>query len=1174
MLGIGVSPVLAQQNVTFQIDLNPVITACQFDAGTDVVTMPGSFNGWNTASDTLTDADSDGVYSLTKSLADGTYNYKFFLSTLEWEDDPNREVVATTGSDTTLASTTYNKTFTDICGGTEVAYEIAFQVDMSVAVLGGRFDPDNDQVTVAGSFNGWNTTADTLLQDFANPNVWVKIVEQNIVVPNELKYKFVILKDGNTGWEGGNDRALALDGSEPNGQVATTDDQGNAPYFDRVDPSMILGEETTFTFEVDARPAFYYLADNGRLPNDTQTGDPVDAFATLFVNGPVASLSDKLSDWATWGPEDLGQIPSRQLVDDGTGGDAAADDSVYTIQFTYPAGTPTTAIGKFGTDGYDNEGGFGADHVFKLDPTTPTIRRSYGAIVNGDGFVIDDKGPTNEEGTPGDYDPYILISPDSTEAIVLREGGEADYDPAEWLKYNPIQRDYAITFSVDMSVAKLGGRFNDLEDVVVVAGSFNGWSTTTDTLLQDFQNPDLYTAVVEASLEAPQTINYKFVIGKAADSAPQGWESGDNRVLSVTGEESSPEITNLESGNAPYFDRVGPDMILTEDATFTFEVDARPAFYYLAENGRLPNDTQTGDPVDNFTALYVNGPLAGNADGLGDWATWGPNDLGAIPGRQLVDDGTGADAVAGDSVYTISLSFKAGTPNKLVGKFGTDGYDNEGGFGADHHFPLNPESPITRTVYGGIITASGLIDDSNGPTNPDGVGDWDKYILISPDSLEAIAVLDDQDKDGDAAHWSSLFPVFADYDILFSVDMSVAKLGGRFNDAEDIVVVAGSFNGWSTTTDTLLQDFQNPDLYTKLLTANVQVPSDINYKFVIGKAADSAPQGWESGDNRVLSVTGEESSPEITNLESGNAPYFDRVGPDMILTEDATFTFEVDARPAFYYLAENGRLPNDTQTGDPVDNFTALYVNGPLAGNADGLGDWATWGPNDLGAIPGRQLVDDGTGADAVAGDSVYTISLSFKAGTPNKLVGKFGTDGYDNEGGFGADHHFPLNPESPITRTVYGGIITASGLIDDSNGPTNPDGVGDWDKYILISPDSLMAMAVMDDGDLDGDPTAWDNATDTEAGFELPATTTLSANYPNPFNPSTRFEYALAETQHVRLSVFNLLGQEVAVLVDGVQPASTYQVSFDASELTTGTYLYRLQTSKTTITRTMTLVK
>ena len=50
------------------------------------------------------------------------------------------------------------------------------------------------------------------------------------------------------------------------------------------------------------------------------------------------------------------------------------------------------------------------------------------------------------------------------------------------------------------------------------------------------------------------------------------------------------------------------------------------------------------------------------------------------------------------------------------------------------------------------------------------------------------------------------------YDILFAVDMSVAKLGGRFNDLEDVVVVAGSFNGWSTTTDTLLQDFQNPDL--------------------------------------------------------------------------------------------------------------------------------------------------------------------------------------------------------------------------------------------------------------------------------------------------------------------------------------------------------------------------
>jgi hypothetical protein len=411
------------------------------------------------------------------------------------------------------------------------------------------------------------------------------------------------------------------------------------------------------------------------------------------------------------------------------------------------------------------------------------------------------------------------------------------------------------------------------------------------------------------------------------------------------------------------------------------------------------------------------------------------------------------------------------------------------------------------------------------------------------------------------------------YDILFAVDMSVAKLGGRFNDAEDVVTVAGSFNGWSTTTDTLLQDFQNPDLYTALVAADLEVPSTVMYKFVIGKAADATPQGWESGNDRQLPVTGQEETPELTNLVGGAAPYYDRVGPDMILSEETTFTFEVDARPVYYYLADNGRLPNDTQTGDPVDNFTSLYVNGPLAGNADGLGDWATWGPNDLGQLPSRQLVDDGTGGDAVAGDSVYTVQLTFSAGTPNMLVGKYGTDGYDNEGGFGADHRFPLDPAMTTLRTVYGGILGADGKINDANGPTNPEGVGDWDKYILISPDSLEAVAVKDDEGKDGDEDAWSIVTDIE-GSEVPTTFALYAAYPNPFNPSAQIRFDVAEAGQVSLQVFDLLGRHVATLQDGMLTAGQHKVTFEASDLPSGTYIYRMQAAGKVLTKTMVLVK
>ncbi len=94
----------------------------------------------------------------------------------------------------------------------------------------------------------------------------------------------------------------------------------------------------------------------------------------------------------------------------------------------------------------------------------------------------------------------------------------------------------------------------------------------------------------------------------------------------------------------------------------------------------------------------------------------------------------------------------------------------------------------------------------------------------------------------------------------------------------------------------------------------------------------------------------------------------------------------------------------------------------------------------------------------------------------------------------------------------------------------------------------------------------------------ESPASITLNQNYPNPFNPSTVIGFTVG-TQNLasvqtRLSVYDLLGREVAVLVDGVMPAGEHRVSFDASGLSSGVYLYRLQSGSMVETRRMTLVK
>ncbi len=84
----------------------------------------------------------------------------------------------------------------------------------------------------------------------------------------------------------------------------------------------------------------------------------------------------------------------------------------------------------------------------------------------------------------------------------------------------------------------------------------------------------------------------------------------------------------------------------------------------------------------------------------------------------------------------------------------------------------------------------------------------------------------------------------------------------------------------------------------------------------------------------------------------------------------------------------------------------------------------------------------------------------------------------------------------------------------------------------------------------------------------------TLDQNYPNPFNPSTTINYSVQNTGVVSLSVYNLMGQKVAELVNGTKAAGNYNVKWDASSSATGIYYYRLEASGQYITRKMTLIK
>lgn len=95
-----------------------------------------------------------------------------------------------------------------------------------------------------------------------------------------------------------------------------------------------------------------------------------------------------------------------------------------------------------------------------------------------------------------------------------------------------------------------------------------------------------------------------------------------------------------------------------------------------------------------------------------------------------------------------------------------------------------------------------------------------------------------------------------------------------------------------------------------------------------------------------------------------------------------------------------------------------------------------------------------------------------------------------------------------------------------------------------------------------------------SEDGPGVPASYSLSQNYPNPFNPTTQITYQLKSAQHVRLTVFDITGREVAVVVNQMQSAGKHTVTFHGNNLSTGVYFYRLKAGNFSSTRKMILLK
>jgi photosystem II stability/assembly factor-like uncharacterized protein len=228
-----------------------------------------------------------------------------------------------------------------------------------------------------------------------------------------------------------------------------------------------------------------------------------------------------------------------------------------------------------------------------------------------------------------------------------------------------------------------------------------------------------------------------------------------------------------------------------------------------------------------------------------------------------------------------------------------------------------------------------------------------------------------------------------------------------------------------------------------------------------------------------------------------------------------------------------------------------------------------TWAKADSGLSTANTLVQSGSNlvAGGISGiflstnNAVSWNQVSFTVLGSNPEITGFATQG----------------------TTVFG--VAYNAVVKGASNGTN------WSNITLDLSlnDSYTTVAVIDTNLFIGtnnnsaftkDATVWRLSTNQiptgvqELSSKVPASFSLEQNYPNPFNPMTTIQFSISELSIVYLKVFDLLGREVATLVNGRMEAGVHQVSFDASRLASGIYFYKLETGNFSQTKKLTLLK
>jgi hypothetical protein len=219
--------------------------------------------------------------------------------------------------------------------------------------------------------------------------------------------------------------------------------------------------------------------------------------------------------------------------------------------------------------------------------------------------------------------------------------------------------------------------------------------------------------------------------------------------------------------------------------------------------------------------------------------------------------------------------------------------------------------------------------------------------------------------------------------------------------------------------------------------------------------------------------------------------------------------------------------------------------------------------------------IEDRPGTDPIFADQmIYSLTDSALAwaNSAAKAIWNFPSDSYPPAAEWVRYYYRADTADgNPLAWPRLSGAYTNASLMTGSIEEL-PLGDLNWfpAKKAIWEANKAQAMAHI----LSQDTTVFKTVSVGESGTLKPTVYTLSQNYPNPFNPSTVIHYALPRSGMVTLKVYNMLGQEVATLVNMEQSAGNYSTRFDATGMSSGLYVYRLQAGDVALSKSMLLLK